>query len=157
MCMMMRGVEKQNSKIQSSTLRGCFFDPAIRRCLFYARDEVRINMNGNFSIRLRPSDYLWMITWPGSERWCPSRAKGMGDIRTIPGSRIPDPMMTRLFLRKDLIAQTGARRDRRDRGWDRRGSSADLSDGVPLMRLEAEPSPRDRSLAADALGAARVG
>ena len=26
MCMMMRGVEKQNSKIQSSTLRGCFFD-----------------------------------------------------------------------------------------------------------------------------------
>ena len=34
MCMMMRGVEKQNSEIQSSTLRGCFFDPTIRRTFF---------------------------------------------------------------------------------------------------------------------------
>ena len=34
MCMMMRGVEKQNSKIQSSTLRGCFFDSTIRRTFF---------------------------------------------------------------------------------------------------------------------------
>jgi GTP cyclohydrolase I len=34
MCMMMRGVAKQNSEIQSSTLRGCFFDPAIRRVFF---------------------------------------------------------------------------------------------------------------------------
>lgn len=34
MCMMMRGVEKQNSGIQSSTLRGCFFQPVIRRIFF---------------------------------------------------------------------------------------------------------------------------
>lgn len=34
MCMMMRGVEKQNSEIQSSTLRGCFFQPTIRRTFF---------------------------------------------------------------------------------------------------------------------------
>lgn len=34
MCMMMRGVEKQNSKIQSSTLRGCFFNSTIRRTFF---------------------------------------------------------------------------------------------------------------------------
>jgi GTP cyclohydrolase I len=34
MCMMMRGVEKQNSEIQSSTLRGCFFQPTIRRNFF---------------------------------------------------------------------------------------------------------------------------
>ncbi len=34
MCMMMRGVEKQNSEIQSSTLRGCFYDPAVRRAFF---------------------------------------------------------------------------------------------------------------------------
>ncbi len=34
MCMMMRGVEKQNSEIQSSTLRGCFFQPAIRHAFF---------------------------------------------------------------------------------------------------------------------------
>ena len=34
MCMMMRGVEKQNSEIQSSTLRGCFFESTIRRTFF---------------------------------------------------------------------------------------------------------------------------
>jgi GTP cyclohydrolase I len=34
MCMMMRGVEKQNSEIQSSTLRGCFYDSTIRRTFF---------------------------------------------------------------------------------------------------------------------------
>lgn len=34
MCMMMRGVEKQNSEIQSSSLRGCFLEPAIRRTFF---------------------------------------------------------------------------------------------------------------------------
>ena len=34
MCMMMRGVEKQNSKIQSSTLRGCFFESTMRRTFF---------------------------------------------------------------------------------------------------------------------------
>jgi GTP cyclohydrolase IA len=34
MCMMMRGVEKQNSEIQSSTLRDCFFNPTVRRTFF---------------------------------------------------------------------------------------------------------------------------
>ncbi len=34
MCMMMRGVEKQNSAIQTSTLRGCFNIPAVRREFF---------------------------------------------------------------------------------------------------------------------------
>lgn len=34
MCMMMRGVGKQNSEIQSSTLRGCFYQAAIRRAFF---------------------------------------------------------------------------------------------------------------------------
>jgi GTP cyclohydrolase IA len=34
LCMMMRGVEKQNSEIQSSTLRGCFFNPTVRRTFF---------------------------------------------------------------------------------------------------------------------------
>jgi len=34
LCMMMRGVEKQNSEIQSSTLRGCFYQAAIRRAFF---------------------------------------------------------------------------------------------------------------------------
>ncbi len=34
MCMMMRGVQKQNSEIQSSTLRGCFYQGAIRRAFF---------------------------------------------------------------------------------------------------------------------------
>ncbi len=34
MCMMMRGVEKQNSEIRSSTLRGCFYQAAIRRSFF---------------------------------------------------------------------------------------------------------------------------
>jgi len=32
--LMMRGVGKQNSQIQSSTLRGCFFQPAVRRDFF---------------------------------------------------------------------------------------------------------------------------
>ncbi len=30
MCMMMRGVEKQSSHIQTSSLRGCFLEPAVR-------------------------------------------------------------------------------------------------------------------------------
>ncbi len=34
MCMMMRGVEKQNSSIQTSTLRGCFNISAVRREFF---------------------------------------------------------------------------------------------------------------------------
>ncbi len=33
-CMMMRGVEKQNSEIRSSTLRGCFCEMAARREFF---------------------------------------------------------------------------------------------------------------------------
>lgn len=34
MCMMMRGVEKQNSEIQSSSLRGSFLQPPLRRAFF---------------------------------------------------------------------------------------------------------------------------
>lgn len=34
MCMMMRGVQKQSSEIQSSTLRGCFYQATIRHAFF---------------------------------------------------------------------------------------------------------------------------
>ncbi len=34
LCMMMRGVEKQNSEVQTSSLRGSFHDAAIRRSFF---------------------------------------------------------------------------------------------------------------------------
>jgi GTP cyclohydrolase I len=34
LCMMMRGVEKQNSHIQTSALRGSFLDRDVRRSFF---------------------------------------------------------------------------------------------------------------------------